>query len=148
MPPAFHGVHLPRLDDDVRPATLAAGGTWPNAFTIAQHAKGNSFTTAAYYSWPPLAQLLPRATLNASVLATCTNCDDCLRVEPTLVADYVSALRTRRFGLSWLYVDALDECGHARAGQTLVAISISCAASTAGWARSLTRCRRGQPSSL
>ena len=114
VPPAFHGVHLPRLDDDVRPATLAAGGTWPNAFTIAQHAKGNAFTTAAYYSWPPLAQLLPRATLNASVLATCTNCDDCLRVEPTLVADYVSALRTRRFGLSWLYVDALDECGHAR----------------------------------
>ena len=28
--------------------------------------------------------------------------------------DFATALRRRRFGLSWLYLDALDECGHAR----------------------------------
>lgn len=114
VPPAFHGVHAARLDEDVRPASLRAGATWPNVFAVARRAKGPHFTTAAYYSWPPLSQLLPRAYLNATLLAPCSNCDQCLRVEPSLVEDFATALRRRRFGLSWLYLDALDECGHAR----------------------------------
>ena len=61
--------------------TLAAGATWPNVFAVARRAKGPHFTTAAYYSWPPLSQLLPRAYLNATLLAPCSNCDQCHRDE-------------------------------------------------------------------
>ena len=107
VPPTFHGVHLPRLDDDVRPATLPAGATWPNLFTIARKAKGRTFNTAAFYSWPPLAQLLPRASLNATQLAACTSCDACLKAEPGLVDDFATALRRRKFQLSFLYMDPM-----------------------------------------
>ena len=80
VPPTFHGVHEPVLDDDVRPATLEPGGTWPNIFTIVRRARGPQFSTAAYYSWPPLRQLLPPTSLNVSVLTPCSSCDQCLKV--------------------------------------------------------------------
>lgn len=111
-------MHLPILDDAVRPATLKSGATWPNVFTAAQRIKGPRFTTAAYYSWPPLGQLLPRAALNASLLTACSSCEQCMRVEPALVANFTQALRRKKYGLSWLYIDALDECGHAQGGNS------------------------------
>ena len=113
--PSFHGVHLgKRFDDAVRPATYADGAIWPNLFASAR-AEHPSLTTAAYYSWPPLSQLLePPGALNASVLMPCSNCDECLQVEPRLASRYIAALQRERFQLSWLYLDLLDECGHTR----------------------------------
>ena len=114
-PPTFHGVHTTRLDDAVRPATYGPGALWPNLFTAAR-VQRPALSTAAFYSWPPLAQLLPRASLNASILQSCASCDECLRVEPHLLSAYTTGLRRSKYGLSWLYLDVLDECGHARGG--------------------------------
>ena len=44
----------------------------------------------------------------------CGKCDECLQVEPKLASAFVTALERERFQLSWLYIDLLDECGHAR----------------------------------
>lgn len=116
-PPEMHGVHTNTFGDAVRPAEIEDGRIWPNVFSIAMHQKP-AITTAAFYSWPPLGLLLPRASLNASVLRACGSCDECLKVEPRLLDEYLDALRRRRFGLSWLYFDVLDECGHARGGRS------------------------------
>jgi len=65
-----------------------------------------------------LAQLLPRQSLNESVLQSCQSCDECLAVEPRLVHHFATSLRRAQFGLSWIYLDALDECGHAHGGNS------------------------------
>lgn len=117
-PPAFHGVHGARLDGAVRPATLPDGGLWPNIFRAAKSGKRAGVSTAAFFSWPPLRQLLPPGSLNVSVLEECASCEDCLRVEPQLLSRFEQATRRSRFTLSWLYFDALDECGHARGGDS------------------------------
>lgn len=70
-PPSLHGVHLGNvLDDALRPATLEQGMGWPDLFSSARFHK-NELTTAAFYSWPPLSQLMPRQGLNVSVLMPC-----------------------------------------------------------------------------
>ena len=108
----MHAHH--ELDDMVRPATYPVGTTWPNIFASAR-ALRPSLRTAAYYSWQPLQLLLqPTGALNASVLRPCTGCDECLRVEPRLGTAFTAALRRRKFELSFLHVDLLDECGHER----------------------------------
>ena len=112
-PPEMHGVHGTTYDHTVRPAALEDDQIWPNLFTVARAAKP-ALTTAAFYSWAPLGLLMPRHSLNATVLRPCRSCDECLEIEPKLADDYLTALRTRRFGLSWLYLDVLDECGHGR----------------------------------
>ena len=109
-PPAFHGVHKPALDDMVRPATYDAGTLWPNIFTAARSQRP-ALSTGAFYSWPPLAHLLPSASLNSSVLSACKSCSECERVESQLVSKFAAGLRRHKFGLSWLYLDILDECG-------------------------------------
>lgn len=116
-PPEFHGVHTAALDDDVRPATFDRGAVWPNMFTAAR-AQRPGLSTGAFYSWPPLAQLLPPRSLNASTLHACKGCDECLVVEARLVSSFANGLRRSRYALSWLYIDMLDECGHARGGDS------------------------------
>lgn len=116
-PPTFHGVHSTRLDKAVRPATYAAGAVWPNVFTAAR-AQRPGISTAAYYSWPPLSQLLPSATLNTSALQACGSCDECLKVEQHLVASFAAGLKRSKYALSWLYIDVLDECGHKMGGDS------------------------------
>lgn len=112
-PPEMHGVRGTTYEENiVRPATLEAGNVWPNLFTVAR-AKKPALTTGAFYSWAPLGLLLPRHSMNSTVLRACRNCDECIGVEAQLTDDYLAALRSKRFGLSWLYLDVLDECGHA-----------------------------------
>ena len=113
VPPEFHGINDTwRFTDSVRPATYAKQTLWPNLFVAAREQRP-ALSTAAYFSWPPLAKLLlPKRSLNASVLQPCGNCNECRIVEPKLVDAYAEALKAHQYELSWLYIDVIDECGH------------------------------------
>ena len=111
-PPEMHGIHTKSLDDDVRPATYPTGALYPNLFT-AGRAQRPSLTTAAYFSWPRLKQLLPPESMNSTVVLPCQGCDACMRSEPALTDAFLSELRRARGpSLSFFYLDMLDECGH------------------------------------
>jgi len=112
---------------------------WPNLFTAAR-VQRPALSTAAYYSWPPLAQLLPRQSLNESVLQSCRSCDECLAVEPRLVHHFAASLRRAQFGLSWIYLDALDECGHAHGGNSPAYPAL--VAKVDGWVGTVLEARR------
>ena len=91
-PPEMHGVRGTTYEENiVRPATLEAGNVWPNLFTVAR-AKKPALTTGAFYSWAPLGLLLPRHSMNSTVLRACRNCDECIGVEAQLTDDYLAAL--------------------------------------------------------
>lgn len=116
-PPVFHGVHSGAQFSQppvypVRPATYPQHVQWPTIFAAVREANP-AMTTGAYYSWSPLGGLIGEDRLNASVLTPCGSCDACIEAEPVQVQEFVKALKRRRFSLSWVYFDVLDECAHA-----------------------------------
>jgi hypothetical protein len=114
-PPEMHGIHTQGLDDDVRPATYSVGALWPNLFTAARVSRP-SLSTAAYFSWPRLKQLLPPESMNTTVVMPCQGCETCMKTEPGLTDAYIAELRRAAPrgapSLSFYYLDMLDECGH------------------------------------
>ena len=109
-PPVFHG-HGAAGAPPVRPATYPEHIQWPTIFAAVREANP-AMTTGAYYSWPPLGGLIGEDRLNSSVLTSCEGCEQCIEAEPAQASEYVKALKRRRFSLSWVYFDVLDECAH------------------------------------